>query len=44
MFLKPGKIQLHILSPISTDGHTVESLKQLSFDKMAAYYTANNPT
>jgi 1-acyl-sn-glycerol-3-phosphate acyltransferase len=43
MFLKPGKIQLHILSPISTEGHTVASLKQLSFDKMAAYYTANNP-
>jgi 1-acyl-sn-glycerol-3-phosphate acyltransferase len=43
MFLKPGKIQLHILSPILTEGHSVASLKQLSFDKMTAYYTANNP-
>jgi 1-acyl-sn-glycerol-3-phosphate acyltransferase len=44
MFFKPGKIQLHILTPILTEGHTVESLKQLSFDKMTAFYTANNPT
>jgi 1-acyl-sn-glycerol-3-phosphate acyltransferase len=43
MCLKPGKIQLHILTPISTEGHTVASLKKLSFDRMAAYYTTNNP-
>ena len=43
MYLKPGKIQLHILPPILTEGHTVASLKQLSFDTMAEYYVKNNP-
>jgi 1-acyl-sn-glycerol-3-phosphate acyltransferase len=43
MCLKPGKIQMDILAPIPTEGHTVQSLKQLAFDTMAAHYLKYNP-
>lgn len=42
MCFKPGKIQMDILEPISVQGHTVQSLKQLAFDTMAAHYLKNN--
>ncbi len=40
---KPGKIQMDILAPIATEGHTVQSLKQLAFDTMSAHYSKHNP-
>jgi 1-acyl-sn-glycerol-3-phosphate acyltransferase len=43
MFFKPGRIQMDILEPISSQGHTVQSLKQLAFDTMAAHYKLHNP-
>ena len=43
MCFRPGKIQMDILAPISTEGHTVESLKKLAFDTMAAHYLKYNP-
>lgn len=43
MCFKPGKIQMDILEPIAVQGHTVQSLKQLAFDTMAAHYLKNNP-
>jgi len=43
MFFKPGRIQMDILAPISSQGHTVQSLKQLAFDTMAAHYKLHNP-
>jgi 1-acyl-sn-glycerol-3-phosphate acyltransferase len=43
MCFKPGKIQMDILAPISTEGHTLQSLKQTAFDIMSAHYSMNNP-
>jgi len=43
MCFKPGKIQMDILAPITTEGHTVKSLKQTVFDIMSAHYSMNNP-
>jgi 1-acyl-sn-glycerol-3-phosphate acyltransferase len=43
MCFKPGKIQMDILAPISTEGHSVQSLKQTAFDIMSAHYSMNNP-
>lgn len=43
MCFRPGNIQMDILAPISTEGHTVQSLKQLAFDTMAAHYLKYNP-
>lgn len=43
MCFRPGSIQMDILAPISTEGHTVQSLKQLAFDTMAAHYLKYNP-
>ena len=42
LFLRPGKIILNILPPISPIGHTSESLKKLVFDIMAEHYQKNN--
>jgi 1-acyl-sn-glycerol-3-phosphate acyltransferase len=44
IYFQPGKIQMDILAPISTKGHSVQSLKQLAFDTMAAHYLKYNPT
>lgn len=43
MCLSPGKIQMDILAPISSEGHTVQTLKQLAYDTMAAHYLKYNP-
>jgi 1-acyl-sn-glycerol-3-phosphate acyltransferase len=43
MCFKPGKIQMDILKPISSEGHSVQSLKQLAYDTMAAHYSVHNP-
>ncbi|MEY4812866.1 MAG: lysophospholipid acyltransferase family protein [Chitinophagia bacterium] len=43
MCFKPGKIQMDILAPINSQGHTVKSLKQLAFDTMSAHYKLHNP-
>ena len=43
MCFKPGKIQMDILAPIDSQGHTVKSLKQLAFDTMSAHYKLHNP-
>ena len=43
MCFKPGKIQMDILAPILSEGHTVQSLKQLAFDTMSAHYKTQNP-
>lgn len=43
MCLTPGKIQMDILEPISVEGHTIQSLKKLAFEKMAEHYLKNNP-
>jgi hypothetical protein len=43
MCFKPGKIQMDILAPIHTEGHTAQSLKQTAFDIMSAHYKMNNP-
>jgi len=43
MCFKPGKIQMDILTPIPSEGHTVQSLKQTAFDLMSAHYKMNNP-
>lgn len=43
MCFRPGKIQMDILPPISTEGHTVESLKQLAFETMSGHYLKHNP-
>jgi len=43
MCFMPGKIQMDILAPIYTEGHTVQSLKQLAFDTMSAHYKKHNP-
>ena len=43
MCFKPGKIQMDILAPISSQGHTVQSLKKLAFDTMSAHYKTHNP-
>lgn len=40
---KPGRIQMDILAPIDPNGHTVQSLKKLAFDTMAAHYLKYNP-
>ena len=43
MCFKPGRIQMDILAPIASEGHTVQSLKKLAFDTMSAHYSINNP-
>ena len=43
MCFKPGRIQMDILPPIATEGHTVQSIKALAFDTMAAHYLKHNP-
>jgi 1-acyl-sn-glycerol-3-phosphate acyltransferase len=43
MCFKPGKIQMDILAPIPSEGHTVQSLKEAAFEMMSAYYKLNNP-
>jgi len=43
MCFKPGKIQMDILAPIASEGHTVQSLKKLAFDTMADHYEKHNP-
>lgn len=42
MCFTPGKIQMDILAPINPKGHSVQSLKQLAFDTMAAHYQKYN--
>lgn len=44
MCFKPGKIQMDILDPIPSEGHTIQSLKNLAFDIMSAHYSMHNPT
>ena len=41
MCLRPGKIQMDILTPIASEGHTIESLKKLAYDTMAEHYLKN---
>jgi 1-acyl-sn-glycerol-3-phosphate acyltransferase len=43
MCFKPGKIQMDILAPIPSEGHTVQSLKEAAFEMMSAHYKLNNP-
>ena len=43
MCFKPGKIQMDILAPIPSEGHTVQSLKDAAFEMMSAHYKLNNP-
>jgi 1-acyl-sn-glycerol-3-phosphate acyltransferase len=43
MCFKPGRIQMDILAPIASEGHTVQTLKKLAFDTMSAHYSINNP-
>ena len=43
MCFKPGRIQMDILTPISSEGHTVHSLKQLAFETMSTHYKKYNP-
>jgi 1-acyl-sn-glycerol-3-phosphate acyltransferase len=42
LYMTPGKISMHILPAISTEGHTQQSLKRLVYDIMADYYVKNN--
>jgi 1-acyl-sn-glycerol-3-phosphate acyltransferase len=42
LYLTPGKISMHILPAISTEGHTQQSLKKLVYDIMSDYYLKNN--
>jgi 1-acyl-sn-glycerol-3-phosphate acyltransferase len=41
MYLKPGKIEMHILPPVFPQGKTSDELKKIVFDIMANYYLAN---
>lgn len=43
MCFTPGYIQIDILAPIYTEGHSIQSLKKEAFDVMAAHYLKNNP-
>ena len=43
MCFKTGRIQMDILTPISSEGHTVQSLKQLAFETMSTHYKKFNP-
>jgi 1-acyl-sn-glycerol-3-phosphate acyltransferase len=43
MCFKPGKIQMDILAPIPSEGHTVQTLKEAAFEMMSAHYKLNNP-
>lgn len=43
MCFTPGKIQMDILAPIYTEGHTVESLKKMAYETMSAHYLKHNP-
>ena len=42
LYFRPGKIHMHILTPIYPQGHTKDSLKQTVYDIMAKYYVENN--
>ena len=42
MYLKPGKIEMHILPAVSPQGKTSDELKKIIYDIMANYYLANN--
>ncbi len=42
MYLKPGKIEMHILPTIFPQEKTSDELKKEVFDIMGAYYLANN--
>ncbi len=41
MYLKPGKIEMHILPAVFPQGKTSDELKQIVYDIMAEYYLAN---
>jgi 1-acyl-sn-glycerol-3-phosphate acyltransferase len=41
MYFKPGKITMHILSPVSPEGHSIDSLKKELYDIMASFYLEN---
>jgi 1-acyl-sn-glycerol-3-phosphate acyltransferase len=41
MYLKPGKIEMHILPAVFPQGKTSDELKKIVFDIMANYYLAN---
>ena len=41
MYLKPGKIEMHILPAVFPQGKTSDELKKIIFDIMANYYLAN---
>jgi 1-acyl-sn-glycerol-3-phosphate acyltransferase len=43
MYLRPGKIEMHILPAIYPAGHSKDSLKKLVFETMGNFYLANNP-
>lgn len=42
MYLRPGKIEMHILPAIFPAGLSKDSLKKLVFETMGNYYLANN--
>ena len=42
MYLKPGKIEMHILPAVYPEGKTASELKIICYDIMANYYLANN--
>jgi 1-acyl-sn-glycerol-3-phosphate acyltransferase len=41
MYLKPGKIEMHILPAVFPQGKTSDELKKIVYDIMANYYLAN---
>jgi 1-acyl-sn-glycerol-3-phosphate acyltransferase len=43
MYLRPGKIEMHILPAIYPMGHSKDSLKNIVFETMGNYYLAHNP-
>jgi 1-acyl-sn-glycerol-3-phosphate acyltransferase len=43
MYFTPGKIAMHILPAIYPEGHSVDSLKKIVYDIMAAHYLENEP-
>ena len=43
MYFKPGKISMHILSPVYPEGHSIDSLKNIVYDIMAKHYLENEP-
>jgi hypothetical protein len=41
MYFTPGKIAMYILPAIYPEGHSVDSLKKIVYDIMAAHYLEN---